>query len=337
MSWLSEPKPIAEAAIFDFATFHEKIRPAATPAVMRGLVGHWPAVAAGQQGDDAMIAYLDQCGTTQPVTALAAAPFEHGRFFYNADLTGLNFIKAKGDLRQFLQDMVQENGKDAPHAMSVQSEVLRIVSPPFAQANRLDLLPDIDARIWLGNRVRTAPHYDMSENVACNVAGRRRFILFPPDQIANLYLGPMELTPAGTPTSLVDPMNPDMDRFPRFAEAWSHAQTVTLEPGDALYIPYGWWHAVDSLDTFNILVNYWWNNPHEELAPPYDALLHMIAAYRHLPPQQREVWRQIGDYYAFGPHDPGAHLPDNVKGMLAPYSPALIQKMIGYLKRSFQR
>jgi hypothetical protein len=337
MTWLSEPAPIAEASSADFDTFHDVIRPAAKPMVMRGLVADWPSVAAAREGDAAMVAYLNHCGTTRPVTGLAAAPSEKGRYFYNADMTGLNFIKGQGELSSFLQDVMSENAREEPPALSVQSEVLRIVSPPFAEANRLYLLPDVDARIWLGNRVRTATHYDLSENVACNVAGRRRFTVFPPEQIKNLYLGPLELTPAGTPTSLVDPQDPDLDRFPRFAEAWKHAQTVTLEPGDAVYIPYGWWHAVDSLDTLNILVNYWWNNPHETMAPPYDALLHMIAAFRHLPQEQRGVWRNIADYFAFGDIDPGAHLPDQSKGMLAPYSPGLIQKMISYVKSSMQR
>jgi hypothetical protein len=336
MTWLSEPAQIAEAAKADFETFHNVIRPAAKPIVMRGLVADWPSVAAARDGDARIIDYLKRCGTTKPVTGLAAAPSEQGRFFYNPQLTGFNFVKAQGDLSNFLDDVMNENAQAAPHALSVQSEVLRVVSPPFAQANQLDLLPDVDGRIWLGNRVRTATHYDLSENVACNVAGRRRFTLFPPEQIANLYLGPLELTPAGTPTSLVDPQNPDLDRFPRFAKAWKHAQATTLEPGDAIYIPYGWWHAVDSLDTFNILVNYWWNNPHEALAPPYDAMLHMIAAFRHLPPEQRRVWRDIGDYFAFGDQDPGGHLPDESKGMLGPYSPGLIQKMIGYLKASLR-
>jgi hypothetical protein len=336
MNWLSEPAPIAEAGKVDFAEFHEKVRPNTKPLVMRGLVDDWPVVAAAREGDEAVIAYLNNCGTTQPISAIVTAPSENGRFFYNPELTGLNFIKGQWQFAQFLQDLVTENTSDAPHAMAIQSEVLRIVSPPFAEQNRLDLLPDVDARIWLGNRVRTATHYDLSENVACNVGGHRRFILFPPEQIANLYLGPLELTPAGTPTSLVDPLNPDLDRYPRFPEAWSDAQTAVLEPGDALYIPYGWWHAVDSLDPLNILVNYWWNNPHGEMAPPYDALLHMIAAFRHLSPEQRGVWRNIAEYYAFGDNDPGAHLPQKSVGMLGRYSPELIGKMINYLQASFR-
>ncbi len=336
MSWQSEPVPIHEYDGVDFRTFHEEIRPATQPVVLRGLVSHWPSVAAGQRGDGEMIAYLNTCGTTRPVSAIAAPPSEKGRFFYTPDLSGFNFIKAQGHLSQFLQDLMLSNAAAETHAMAVQSEVLPSLSPVFAAQNQLDLLPDVEARIWLGNRVRVGAHFDLTENVACNVAGRRRFTLFPPEQIANLYLGPLERTPAGTPTSLVDIAAPDLDRFPRFPMAWSHAQRATLEPGDAIYIPYGWWHAVDSLEPLNILVNYWWNNPHETLAPPYDALLHMIAAFRHLPAHQRSVWRSVGEYYAFSDNEPGAHLPDNAQGMLGPYSPQLVDQMLAYLKTSMR-
>ncbi len=190
------------------------------------------------------------------------------------------------------------------------------------------------ARIWIGNRIRVAPHYDVKENVACCVAGRRRFTLFPPEQLANLYAGPFELTPAGTPVSMVDPHAPDLARYPRFAEAWEHAQQTTLEPGDALYIPYTWWHGVESLEPVSILVNYWWNDSPPGIAPPYDALLHAIYAFRHLPPQDRDVWRMMLDHYVFESNgDPAAHLPAHAKGILSPASESLFAQMKAMLRQ----
>ncbi len=85
---------------------------------------------------------------------------------------------------------------DVP-AMAVQSEDIAELLPQFAAENRLALVRGVRPRIWIGNRIRVAPHYDLKENVACCVAGRRRFTLFPPDQLANLYPGPFELTPGG--------------------------------------------------------------------------------------------------------------------------------------------
>src|SRR3546814_2682577 len=90
--------------------------------------------------------------------------------------------------------------------------------------------------------------------------------------MANLYPGPLELTPAGTPISMVDLAAPDLDRYPGFATAMASAETATLAPGDAIYIPFHWWHGVDSLDRFNVSVNYWWNEARDDLGNPYDAL-----------------------------------------------------------------
>ena len=79
-------------------------------------------------------------------------------------------------------------------------------------------------RIWLGNRITTPTHLDEWNNIGCVVAGRRRFTLFPPEQIANLYIGPLDFAPTGAPMSLVSLRNPDFERYPKFREALAAAQ-----------------------------------------------------------------------------------------------------------------
>src|SRR3546814_19858321 len=108
--------------------------------------------------------------------------------------------------------------------MAVQQEARAELLPPFARANRLDLLPHVAPRIWIGNRIRVAPHYDLMENVACCVAGRRRFPLFPPDPLANLYPGPFDLPPAGTTATKVDSAHPALEPAPKFPIAWGGAR-----------------------------------------------------------------------------------------------------------------
>ena len=105
-----------------------------------------------------------------------------------------------------------------------------------------------------------APHYDINDNLACVAAGSRKFTLFPPDQINNLYLGPTLNTPAGVPISLVDIRDPDLKRFPKYTQALDAGFEATLNAGDAIFIPALWWHGVESLETLNILVNYWWGD-----------------------------------------------------------------------------
>ena len=113
----------------------------------------------------------------------------------------------------------------------------------------------------MGNRAVVGPHNDHPDNIACVIAGRRRFRLFPPEQFANLYIGPLELNPAGRPVSFVSVNAPDLARYPRYARALEASREAELEPGDAIYIPSMWWHSVESLEPFNLLVNYWWEAP----------------------------------------------------------------------------
>lgn len=338
MSALPPPTAIREVAGVDYARFHDEIRPARAPVVMRGLVRQWPAVAAALAGDEAIVDYLVRCNPMRTVQAIAARPEEGGRFFYNADLSGLNFVRGQGRLDEFLGDLLAAKGHEQPPSMAVQSEIIRQVMPAFADANVLSLLKNVEPRIWVGNRIRVAPHYDIKENIACCVAGRRRFTLFPPDQLANLYAGPFELTPAGTPVSMVDPAAPDLERYPRYREAWANAQQAELEPGDAIYIPYTWWHGVESLEPVSILVNYWWSDAPEGAAPPFDALLHAILAYRHLPPGDRKIWQMMLDHYVFEANgDPAAHLPDHAKGIMSAASPGLFARLRGTLRELLGR
>ena len=315
-----------------------EIRAARRPVVMRGLAADWPAVAAARESDAAIVRYIVEGGVTRPVVAIAAPPSEKGRFFYKQDLTGLNFAKGQGHLQAFLQDLLRAGTlPDAP-AMAVQSEPVPELLPSFARENRLDLLPAVEPRIWIGNRIQVAPHFDIKENIAVCVAGQRRFTLFAPEQTSNLYPGPFELTPAGTPVSMVDIDDPDMAAFPRFAEAIEHPTAATLDPGDGIYIPYCWWHGVRSLAPVSILVNYWWTQGQPQgIGSPYDALLHAILAFRHLPPEQREAWRGLLDYYVFDESGAaGAHLPDHAKGVLGLPSPGLFDRIRGIIRSALQ-
>ena len=151
------------------------------------------------------------------------------------------------------------------------------------------------------------------------VAGRRRFTLFPPNQVANLYIGPLDLTPAGQAISLVDFLEPDLERFPRFAAAMEHALTAELEPGDALFIPSMWWHHIQALEDFNVLVNYWWRQSPAYMDTPMNALMHALMSVRDLPPAQREAWAGLFRHYVFEANeDTSAHIPAHARRLLAP-------------------
>jgi hypothetical protein len=331
---LPEPSPIREFGSVDAAEFQE-IRSQGKPAVFRGLASDWPAVQAADRGDEEIVAYLKRLSGGSRGTVIVGPPEIQGRFFYNDDLTALNFQRGITELAPFLERLLRDRDEPAPLAMAVQSETVATLLPGFEAENRIEVLHrEVPPRAWLGNRIQVAPHYDLKENVGIVVAGRRRFILFPPEQLPNLYPGPFELTPAGTPISMVDPHNPDLERYPQFVEAMAAAQQAELKPGDAIYIPYHWWHGVDSLDAVNLFINYWWSDALPGAGGPYDALMYAFFALKILPPEQREIWRMVFDHYVFcADGDPGEHLPGHARGILGEATPTLLGRMRMTIKK----
>ena len=326
---------IAEHSNVDAATFREHILPSARPAVLRGLVAHWPAVQAGLNSAGALADHIRDFDNGAPVRFTEGPPSIEGRFFYNDDLSGVNFEQKEGTVGSVLDRLLDLQDEAAPPAMAMQSIPEPQALPGFARANPSPILgEEVFPRLWIGNAATVHTHHDLNDNIACAVAGRRRFILFPPDQTRNLYIGPFERTPAGPPVSMVSIIEPDLERHPRFAEAWAAAEVADLEPGDALFIPYMWWHHVRSLDRFSVLVNYWWNDAEAPTAP-MGALIHAMLGVRDLPPSQREAWRAMFDAFVFEADDPpGGHLPEDKRGVQGRLSPAAVAQMRQILART---
>jgi len=296
----------------------EEVLLSSQPLVMRGLVADWPMVSAAAKSSDHGLDYLGQFDSGRPLTAMLGSPDIDGRIFYNDDLTGFNFDYARIGLQEVFSRLRESESTTKPPMVYVGSTNIDNWLPGFRNENDLGL-DDYSpmASIWIGNRSRVAAHYDFPTNIACSVAGRRRFTLFPPDQLNNLYVGPIDINPAGQPISLVDFSNPDYKKFPRFKEALKVAQTVELEPGDAILIPSMWWHHVESLSDVNVLVNYWWRSTPYFLGGPLNVLQHAMLGLKDLPPEQRDVWRDIFDHYVFNPSEENmAHIPKEARGVL---------------------
>ncbi|MFZ8985117.1 MAG: cupin-like domain-containing protein, partial [Steroidobacteraceae bacterium] len=86
--------------------------------------------------------------------------------------------------------------------------------------------------------------------------------------------------------------------------------------------PSMWWHHVESLSAFNLLVNYWWCASPSIMGAPTTALMHAILALRDLPARQREAWRGLFDHYVFEADESVyAHIPETGRGCLARLTP----------------
>ena len=313
-------KPMREIAGLRPADLGPDILASTEPLLLRGLVANWPMVAAARNSPQAAIDYLRRWYVDATVNAMLGAPEIDGRFFYNEALDGFNFQPMRVRLDAVLDELETQLATPRPPALYVGSTTIDGALPGFRAENDVDLgARDPLASIWIGNRTRISAHYDLPDNLACIAAGHRRFTLFPPGQQHNLYVGPIDLTPAGQPISLVDFAKPDFARFPRFAEALEHAQVAELEPGDAIFVPSMWWHHVEALDGFNVLVNYWWRQSPDWMDTPNNALMHALMTVRDLPPAQRAAWAELFRHYVFeAGDDTAAHIPPAARGLLAP-------------------
>jgi hypothetical protein len=322
----------------DLKTFREEIVPQALPVVLKDLVKDWPAVQAGRESPRALANFLHGLDRGNPILVMDAPPSVRGRIFYREDMSGLNFERRPGTISATLERLLGQAQDPNPPTVFIESAPTESALPAFSAAHPMPLVaPEFQPRIWIGNFVTVRTHFDLFENIACVVGGRRRFTLFPPDQVTNLYLGPIDFTPSGVPVSMVPLHEPDLARFPRFAEALRQSRSAELEPGDALYIPYGWWHHVESLTPFNVLVNYWWNTA-PNLGSPYGVLLHAALTLRDLPADQRAVWRALFDNFIFtDPETSMGHLSPEKRGLLGPRSAARTREVRSILGQMFNK
>ena len=313
--------------------FWNEIYPLGEPAILRGHCAQWGAAKMNSADNKAFATYLHGSGPNGEVNAFVGRGDIGGRFFYNDDLSGFNFDRASVPFSAFLTKLLNIEREGEPVSIYVGATSVHDLIPRFLPGNQSPLPPEGTPPLaWIGNASRVAPHFDTSDNIACVVRGRRTFLLYPPEQVENLYVGPLDHNMAGQPASLVDPRAPDLDAFPKYKKAETAAIMAELEPGDAIFIPALWWHYVESYSPFSMLVNYWWSQA--DTGHGLGSLAHAIMALRELPDNQRNAWQKMFNHYVFN-EDAGAaaeHLPDQVRGILSAPSPERDHKIKSFLQ-----
>jgi hypothetical protein len=238
-------------------------------------------------------------------------------------LKGFNFERKRMSFSAALDTIVSNLDRPGSPSVYLGSIPVNDRLPGFAAQNPMPLLaPSVGGRIWLGHASNVSSHYDAFENLACIVAGTRRFTLFPPEAIGNLYIGPIDNTMAGQPVSLAASSPPDDEKFPLFREVKDQALIAELNAGDVLFLPKLWWHQVEGTAPFNGLVNYWWDAFSMGPDAPYTSMLLAMIAIGERPPKERQAWKAFFDHYVFRSNGhPLAHLPAEHHGLLGPLKP----------------
>lgn len=334
---LSSLPPVIEEALAP-ADLDTRLRGAREPFVVRGIARDWPLVKAGLHSAAAARDYLASLARQRAFPASIGERGRDRRLFYN-DAMQVNFRMLQGPFDAWMEAIAAAEADPEAPTVYLSSVDMGDYFSGLAEANGLPLGTRRSiASIWIGTPTRIAAHSDVPDNLAICAVGRRRFTLFPPDQFANLYPGPLENNPGGRPVSMVDLHQPDLDRYPRFAEALAAAQVVELEPGDAVFVPSLWWHNVEGLEPFNVLVNYWWRDVPHFLGQPEDALFHAILAIRDLPEADKALWQAQFAHYVFsGADEARAHLPDHARGILAPLTGETAGQIRAKLLRGLSR
>jgi hypothetical protein len=302
--------------------FKEEILPLHQPAILKGLVNDWPAVKQAKQSVEGLYQYFSDLYIGGDIQFARIPPEEKGRFFYNKEMTDFNFKREVGPLDAFFRDVLANSKDNKADTLALQSAPVADYFPEFEKNNPFQFFDkSVPPRIWIGNDAVVSAHYDDSENIACVVSGQRTFTLFPPEQIENLYVGPMDFTPAGAQLSLVDFNEPDFEKYPKFHQALDNALVAELEPGDAIYIPILWWHHVRAKGGVNVLVNYWEGGSiNGKIKPvPADTILMAMLSIRDLPLVQKNTWKALFDYFIFSDqHQKYEHIPKEIRGILEP-------------------
>jgi hypothetical protein len=316
--------------------FQREIVQGCRPVVIRGLVADWPVVAAGLHSPRALQDYLRTFDSGERVEIFLGDAAIRGKYYYNAGLRGFNFERRMVKLSEALDYILETAERGDSRSAYVGSVPTSQCLPGFVANNPTPLAAtSAGPRIWLGTAANISTHYDTSDNLACVIAGRRRFTLYAPDLIARLYIGPIDNTMAGAPVSLAASAPPGSEtEYPLFEEIRDQALRAELDTGDALYLPKLWWHQVESTAALNGLINYWWDAFSSGPDAPYTSLLFALITISERPPAERQAWKAFFDHYVFRSNGhPLAHLPPEQHGLLGPLKPDNYSKIRARIMR----
>jgi len=252
------PIPVPITNYTDPSQFLTTISPLRLPAVLRGCplgpcMSSWTMESLAEKLSGVV---RPVHVTTEPDMSFASKNFKYS----SMDLGEMVRIAASGEGNEmyYLRAVSEENPRTKPVSLE---EDFPTISKDF---DLPDLLPQEKMfssvlRVSSGG-VRVWTHYDVMDNIYCQVVGHKQAILWPPSEADKLYL-------VGDKSRVVDIENPDLKQFPLFQLARQYK--AELQPGDILFIPALWFHNMVARD-FGVAVNVFWRELDVKLYDPKD-------------------------------------------------------------------
>jgi Cupin-like domain len=141
----------------DLKTFRDEIIPRDRPAVMKGLVEHWPIARASTQSTQALFDYIRARDLSRPIRVMVGQPDIKGVYFYRDDMTGLNFEYAYQPLHTTLATILACMKQSNPSAIYTGATSTAENFPQIGRENSLAILDEsATSWLWLGNAVTAA-------------------------------------------------------------------------------------------------------------------------------------------------------------------------------------
>ena len=199
------------------------------PVVIENLIGDWPAY------DKWSLDYIKEIAGNKEVPLYDDRPVTHE--------DGFNQAHAKMKMEDYVDLLKREPTNYRIFLYNIMKEVPSLKKDFKFPKIGLRLIKQIPMVFFGGENSKVFMHHDIdwANILHFHFHGKKQCILFPPDQTENLYKVPHSLITRED----IDFDNPDFDKFPVLKKA--EGLVCSLEHGETLYMPEGYWHYMKYL------------------------------------------------------------------------------------------